>query len=154
MKHRKLVFLSAIVVMISVILLLVSGSSFLTMALDNEESVPAGTFITWAGIISLPLAIFMGIKEMRKPTNLFNSILSGGIKLTLILAILWVPISYLLAGNLSFSFSEKTSFQGGQLAMKYFWYLSFGIAIIALAILIIYWISLLFLKQKSATSED
>lgn len=68
------------------------------------------------------------------------------IRMVIVLGILWVPIAYLLAGNLSFSFSEKESFQGSQEAMKWFWHLSYGIGIGAVTVLIAYWISLLFKK--------
>lgn len=98
-------------------------------------------------MISLPLTIYWGIKELRKPTNGLNRILSGFLKVIIVLGILWVPISYLLAGNLSFSFSEKETFQGGQDAMRWFWRLSYGIGIGAILTLIAYWISLLFKKK-------
>jgi hypothetical protein len=64
------------------------------------------------------------------------------------LGFLWVPISFFLAGNLSFSFSEKGFFQGGQTAMKLFWSISFGIVFGAILILATYLISLLYHKKK------
>lgn len=130
-------------------ILLVTGSSLLTIALDDKKLIPFGTLITWAGMISLPLTIYWGIKELRKPTIKLNKILAGFLKLIIILGILWVPISFLLAGNLSFSFSEKESFQGGQVAMKWFWRLSYGIGIGAILTISTFWISLLFKKDKT-----
>ncbi|MDX1315189.1 MAG: hypothetical protein R3356_06780, partial [Eudoraea sp.] len=47
------------------------------------------------------------------------------LKILIILAVFWIPISYLLAGNLSNTFTEKAEFQGGQLAMKIFWFNSY-----------------------------
>jgi hypothetical protein len=132
---------------ITVIIILVTGSSILTIAFDSHELIPFGTLITWAGMISFPLMIFWGIKELRKPSSKLSRILSGVLKIIIVLGILWVPISYLLAGNLSFSFSEKETFQGGQDAMKWFWRLSYGIGIGAILTLIAYWISLLFKKK-------
>ena len=131
-----------------IIILLVTGSSLLTKALNSDETIPFGTLITWTGMISLPLTIYWGIKELRKPLSKLNSILSGFLKIIIILGILWVPISYLLAGNLSFSFSEKETFQGGQDAMRWFWRLSYGIGIGAILIISTYWISLLFKNDK------
>ena len=81
------------------------------------------------------------------PSRKLNRILSGLLKIIIVLGILWVPISYLLAGNLSFSFSEKQIFQGGQDAMRWFWRLSYGIGIGAILIIFTYWISLLFKKR-------
>ena len=144
MNRRKIYFFSALILTSGVIFLLITGSSLLTIALDNKQTIPLGTYITWTGMISLPLTVYWGIKELRKPSRKLNRILSEFLKIIIILGILWVPISYLLAGNLSFSFSEKESFQGGQIAMRWFWYLSYGIGLGAVAILFTYWISLLF----------
>lgn len=149
MNRRKIWFISSLIVTFSVIIILITGSSLLTTALDKSNSIPLGNFITWAGMISLPLTIYWGIGELRKPTRKLNRVLSKSLKTTLILAILWVPISYLLAGNLSFTFSERESFQGGQTAMKWFWRLSYGIPIAGLSTLLTYWISLLFKKKKT-----
>ncbi|WP_141719727.1 hypothetical protein [Roseivirga misakiensis] len=136
---------------ISVIVLLFTGSPLLTTSLTSDGSVPLGTFITWAGMISLPLTIYWGIKELRKPSSKLNRVLSELLKIIILLGILWVPISYLLAGNLSFTFSEKETFQGGQAAMRWFWRLSYGIGISAVLIVTTFWISLLFKKRKNTT---
>src|SRR5210317_2173747 len=144
MNKRKIYFYSALILTLSVIILLVTGSSLLTIPLDRDESIPLGTLITWTGMISLPLAIYWGIKELRKPSSKLNRILSGFLKIIIILGILWVPISYLLAGNLSFTFSEKETFQGGQVAMQWFWRLSYGIGIGAILTISTYLISLVF----------
>ena len=146
MKRSKIFFYFSLILTLSVILLLVTGSSLLTLALDKDNSIPLGTFITWMGMISLPLTIYWGVEEFRKPSKKLNRILSGVLKMILIMGVLWVPLSYLLAGNLSFSFSEKETFQGGQMAMQWFWYLSFGIGIGALLTLLTYWASLLIRK--------
>jgi hypothetical protein len=148
MNKRKIYFYGALILTLSVIILLITGSSLITMALISDPTIPFGTLVTWTGMISLPLTIYWGIKELRKPSSNLNRILSGFLKIIVVLGILWVPISYLLAGNLSFSFSEKETFQGGQDAMKWFWRLSYGIGIGSILTLIVYWISLLFKKIK------
>lgn len=153
MNKRKIYFYSALILTIGVIVLLVTGSSLLILALNSNGTIPFGTLITWTGMISLPLTIYWGIKELRKPTNGLNRILSGFLKVIIVLGILWVPISYLLAGNLSFSFSEKETFQGGQDAMRWFWQLSYGIGIGAILIISTYWISLLFKKDKTVANN-
>ena len=153
MNRRKIYFYGALILTLSVIILLATGSSLLTIALANDKSIPLGTLITWIGMISLPLTIYWGVKELRKPSSKLNRILSGFLKIIIISGILWVPISYLLAGNLSFTFSEKESFQGGQVAMRWFWRLSYGIGIGAILTLIIYWISLLFKKKKTVANN-
>lgn len=154
MNREKIYFYCALILTSVTIILLVTGSSLLAMALDKNKSIPLGTLITWAGMISLPSTIYWGIKEMRKPTRKLNKILSGFLKIIIALGILWVPISYLLAGNLSFLFSEKETFQGGQTAMRWFWSLSYGIGIGAILTIIVYWISILFRKNKTVANND
>ena len=149
MNKRRTYFLSALIITISVIILLVTGSSLLTIDLDIDKSIPLGTLITWIGMISLPLTEYWGIKEMIKPSNKLNRVLSGQLKALIILGVFWAPISYLLAGNLSFTFSEKETFQGGQDAMRWFWCLNYGIGIGAVLTIFTYWISLLFKKSKT-----
>jgi hypothetical protein len=148
MDKQKLWFYSSLLVTFFVIVILVTGSSLLTVPLDENNSIPLGTFITWAGMISLPLSIYWGIRQLRHPTMLLNRYLSIFLKVLLTLAMLWVPISYLLSGNISFSFAPKNSFQGGELAMKIFWIFSYGIASGTLLVLIVYWVSLLFKLKK------
>ena len=146
MNRRKIFFYSALIVTLSTLLLLATGSSLLTLAIDPNKSIPFGTLLTWAGMMALPLSLYWGIKELRKPTKTPNRLLSACIKILILLGILWVPISYLLAGNLSFSFSEKDTFQGGQAAMRWFWRLSYGIPAGVLITALLYWMSLL--KKK------
>jgi heme/copper-type cytochrome/quinol oxidase subunit 4 len=153
MNRRRIWFFSSLIVTFSTIIFLVSGSSLMMIALDDANSIPLGTFITWAGMIALPLSVYWGIKELRKPSEKLNRIISGFINIIIILGILWVPISYLLAGNLSFSFSEKETFQGGQDAMKWFWRLSYGIGIASILTIIVYWISLIFKKNKTVANN-
>jgi hypothetical protein len=60
-----------------------------------------------------------------------------------------VPVSYLLAGNLSFSFSEKATFQGGQAAMRWFWRYSYGLAVLPLTVLLLDGLTRLFRWLKT-----
>ena len=147
MSRRKVSLVIFLIVTFSTIVLLVTGSSILTIAV--VENIPLGNFITWAGMISLPLSIFLGINEFRNPSGYWSKFLSWTLKIIILLAVCWVPLSYLLSGNLSFSFNEKESFQGGQSAMRWFWRLSYGINLGAILILILYWVSLIIKKVKT-----
>ncbi len=142
-KYRTLSFLF-LLVFILVAYLLVTGSPVLTYALDEQDQIPLGTPITWIGLISLPTAVYFGIQNLRKPESNFYRFLNWILKITICLAILWAPICYLLAGNLSYSFTEKAEFQGGQLAMKIFWIFSYALAVIPILILIFHWMITLF----------
>lgn len=139
MPKSKPYFFACLLIFILVLTLLMTGSSILTVPLYEGSSIPMGTPITWMGLIALPLTIYFGVGEFRNPKKrhkLFNQLL----KFSAGYAVLWVPVSYLLAGNLSFSFSgAATGFQGGQLAMKLFWGYTYGIAILPVLLLIIHW---------------
>lgn len=146
MKNLRIWFFVALTVLTISAVLLVTGSPLLIVGLDKNDTIPLGTFITWAGMISLPLSIYLGIAELRKPSGKLNKILSGMLKICIVGAILWVPVSYFLAGNISFTFSERETFRGGQTAMKGFWGFTYGIGICSILILLGYWISRLFKK--------
>lgn len=137
MTQPKFYFFATLIIFIIVAILLITGSFVLTEPLYNGSTIPMGTPLTWIGIMSLPLAIYFGIERFRNPTDIYT-LLSRTLKFSLTLAVLWVPICYLLAGNLSFSFSEKSGFRGGQTAMKLFWGYSYGVVILPLLLLIIH----------------
>ena len=64
------------------------------------------------------------------------------------MAILWMPISFLLAGNLSFSFSGSKEYQGGPTAARIFFAFSYGIAVLSIMVLLLLSISTLSRKRK------
>ena len=146
MDKRKTYFYCSLLLTLFAVILLVSGSSLLTINLIRGSTIPLGTLTTWVGMISLPLMIYWGVKELREPTSSLNKMLSRILKVVIIFGLFWGPISYLLAGNFSFSFSDKQTFQGGQAAMLWFWRVSYGIGIGAILTVIAYWFSLLFKK--------
>ena len=103
--QRKYLFLASLIIVLVVIALLASGSPLLTVSLSQEHNVPVGNFITWIGFIALPASIYLGVKRLRYPEDNIDRIMSLVLKTLLLLSILWLPICYLLAGNISFTFS-------------------------------------------------
>ena len=148
MGNRKIWFYSSLTVLVITAVLLISGSSILIRPLSSDPYIPLGTPITWLGIISLPLSIYLGNKKFRNPSNSKSKFLSDFLKICLFLAILWAPVCYLLAGNFSNTFTEKEEFQGGQLAMQWFWRFTYGIVIAPFLIFIISLIFALFGTSK------
>lgn len=149
MNNRKTWFFGSLITLITILALLVTGSSILVEPLCSDPYIPMGTPATWIGMISFPLAIYFGIEKIRNPANSLDVYLSGFLRVTLVLSLLWAPICYLLAGNFSYSFTEKAEFQGGQLAMRWFWRFSYGIVILPLVILAVHWVFLLVTKLRS-----
>ncbi|MBO6607321.1 hypothetical protein [Psychroserpens sp.] len=148
MSARRLLFILALIVFVVTLVLLVTGSKWLVISLSDTQNIPSGTFITWLGLIALPASIILGINGLYFPKNKRDRLFKKIMLFAVILAILWVPISYLLAGNLSFSFTEKAVFQGGQDAMHWFWRYTYGIPIFSLGTFLLYGILSAFRKKE------
>lgn len=138
MSRSKILFIISLLIFLFSAFLLMTGSSVLLFELNKDPYIPLGTLITWLGIIALPMSIYWGVKNFRVPKRPIHKFLSNLLKLIILLAVLWVPISYGLAGNWSNTFTESATFQGGQLAMKIFWTLSYGIPLLAISVLLIH----------------
>ncbi|MBT8220073.1 MAG: hypothetical protein KJP00_09620 [Bacteroidia bacterium] len=141
MNQTRIKFLVTLIIRICSGTLLITGSPWLTTPLWGKHNLPFGTLITWFGIIALPLAIYLGVDQFQNPKDTLQVYLSLALKIMLAFAILWVPICFFLAGNFSFSFTEKEAFQGGQTAMQWFWRFTYGIISIPVGLLLIHWVS-------------
>ncbi len=129
MKKPKIYFFLSLCLFFLCAFLLVTASPALEYPLGENDTIPLGSFITWAGLIAMPMSIYWGSVKFRTPEGTFYKVLSTCLKVTILLALLWLPISYGLAGNMNFNFGQGSSFRGGQTAMKLFWSLSKGIPI-------------------------
>ena len=146
-KQKIYLFISLFIVAATVILL-VTGSPILTKTLSANSKVPLGNLITWAGFMALPLSIYFGVNRLYDPKKPRDKTLALLLRFSILLAFLWAPVSYLLAGNPSFTFSEKATFQGGQSAMKIFWYFSYAIVAFPLLLFIMFGsLNLMFRKR-------
>lgn len=125
MNKRKIGLIVSLIIFGLSLYLLATGSSVLLISLSNSSYTPLGTFITGLGMIALPFVFYFSIKGFRKPQSKTEKVFALLLKILIALAVLWIPISYLLAGNISNTFTEKAEFQGGQLAMKIFWFNSY-----------------------------
>lgn len=132
MKKNSILFFLFLVIFLAAAILLISGSSVLLYSINE---VPAGTPITWLGLFSLAAMIYLGIQNLQNPTSNIYQVLNWILRANILLAVLWVPICYFLAGNVSFNFSEKATFQGGQLAMRIFWIYTFSLIVLPILIL-------------------
>lgn len=148
MTKPQLYFMGSLIVLVVATILLITGSSLLTTPLYDGSSIPLGTPITWIGMIALPLSIYFGVSKFREPSQPLYKYLGPMLTFSLFTAFLWVPISYLLSGNLAFSFAEKAGFQGGQSAMKWFWGYSYGVVILPLLLLLTHWIFAMVKRAK------
>ncbi len=148
MKKPQVIFSLLFLIVIVALYLLTTGSSILLEPIDlGLTRFPAGTLITWLGLIALPSCIYFGARRMREPESKFDQFVSKSLRGILIMALLWVPISYLLAGNLSFSFSGNLQYQGGPTASRIFFVFTYGIVLSSLAITVL--LSILSLSRRA-----
>ncbi|SFR52348.1 hypothetical protein SAMN04490243_2581 [Robiginitalea myxolifaciens] len=144
---RKIYLFTCLLIIAIVLFFLITGSSVLMIALDEAGSLPLGTLLTWLGLIAVPLAIYWGNQSFRKPEKPAEIWFSRLLKFAIVLAILWVPLAYLLAGNLSFSFRGQEEFRGSDRASIWFWRLSYTTVILPVLILLSHWIYTIFRKK-------
>ena len=127
--------------------LLITGSSVLMLSLSDSSNIPLGTFTTWLGMIALPFIFYFSIVRLREPESKTDRVFALLLKILIFLAVLWIPISYLLAGNMSNTFTEKAEFQGGQLAMKIFWFNSYFTVAAPIVLAMVFGVVSLFRKR-------
>ncbi len=125
------------VLMISAVLM-IAGSSILTVAIFENPYLPLGNIIAWAGIMALPTTIYFGINNLHKPTNYFERLIKYLLLSSIILAVFWAPVSYWLSGNFAFNFTYQPGFRGNHLASKIFWSFSYFIVATPVVVLIFY----------------
>jgi len=129
--------------------LLISGAAILTKAVPFSESIPMGTPISYSGIVALSMALWLSVQNRKRHFDALGRYFHIVAVMSLMLAILWLPVSWLLAGNLSFTFTEKAEFQGGQQAMRLFWIYSGLVVMLPLAVTLLYYIIMLAQKLRN-----
>ena len=68
MKKPQILFCLALLIIIVVLYLLITGSPILLDSIDlGVVRFPAGTLLTWLGLIALPTCIYSGSRRMRTP---------------------------------------------------------------------------------------
>ena len=149
MKKKNLYLIASVSIALTCFSLLLTGSRLLTIPLDSNDTIPLGSFITWAGMMSLPLSLYFASDKLRMPTMAIHRFLSVVLKLLVGLGVLWLPLSYALSGNMAFNFTESPTFQGGQLAMKCFWTLTYSIVIGVSTVALIHVISTFIIKSRA-----
>jgi len=149
-RNRFALFLLSLFVLMVSAALLISGSAVLTYPLSESLGLPWGTIITWLGMIALPAAIYFGLRRIFTSSSNLDRAMHVSLRVFMLLAVLWLPLSFLLSGNLSFSFANKPGFQGGQLAMRIFWYYNIFVVAGPLALLLVYGILRLFSGKRTS----
>jgi hypothetical protein len=152
MTKRKILVIGVVIILVAASFLLITGSSILTKSILKNFFLPLGNLIAWAGIISLQLTIYIILNKLKRSTPVTDKILRVAIIFLIILAILWAPLCYFLSGNLAFAFTETDRFQGGQKALKFFWYFNYFLIAAPILLLVMKGI-LVFVTRKHSLPE-
>lgn len=132
--HRVFLFLSIFCFLFSLLSLLIFPS-LLTIAVGT---IPLGTFIIWAGYISMPGIFYFSISELSSPSSRFDYVFKFIWKLILIMSLLYGFVGYMLCGNWSFNFGVNEPVIFIPNASNVFWTLSYGLLIVNILFLLFF----------------
>lgn len=129
-------------------ILLLEGSPILTEPVIEGIGLPFGTLITWVGISMFPLSIVIGIRFIRKPTSQVYRFYKRVFFVFTLLGVAWGGISYLLAGNWTYTFSNDEGFRGSEQAFDIFLVYTVFVISITLLTFVIFGLHHLIINQK------
>jgi len=139
MKWRNAMLIGSLLLLVFILFLLATGSPVLTAPLDSAGRFPAGNFLTWLGMLLLPLSIYLGFFTRPVAQDPRINIFRFGLLIALVLALLWGLVAYGLAGNWQFSFSSQAEgFVGSPRASAFFWYWNYLVAGWPIFVLLLY----------------
>lgn len=102
----KLIKILALVVLLAVLTYcFVINPEVLGKEFISGSSLPSGTIITWAGLLTYSFLMFGLMK--RKPVSKLRQLLKNTLFLNVILSAVWGVISYMLSGNWAFAFKNS-----------------------------------------------
>lgn len=106
MKHIKNIVLP--ILLLGLAYLVFFQPEFLTLSINKQNTIPAGTIISWLFIVVFVLLFLFNISI--KTSNLFDRVLRFILFGNVFLAFFWGLISYSLAGNWTFNFDNESQF--------------------------------------------
>ncbi len=128
--------------------MLLEGLPFLTEPVTEGYGLPFGTLIAWVGITMFPLSILMGIRFIRNPTSEVYHFYKRVFFVFTLLGVAWGGISYLLAGNWTYTFSNDETFRGSERAFNIFLIYTAVLISMTLLTFLIFGIHHLIINQK------
>jgi len=146
--QRRVAVIMALGIIVCGAYLLATVSPWLLVEPAGLPGLPLGTLITWAGIVSLPMASLLGFHRFLNRDSRLAKISKSLMICLLVLSVSWGFVAYGLAGNWAFNFSNQTdAFQGSIAAGEIFWaYSKLIVAMTLLASATLFVLSL-FLKR-------
>lgn len=98
MKFKSIYFLFSVLIQMFVLTSLVTGSPILTMPVIEGGSLPWGNVMTGALFVLFPLN-FLIVRKGRRLHPVAERFYNTTILLSLLMGLLWLPVSYFLSGN-------------------------------------------------------
>ena len=112
LRRKSLVFLALGVFACSA-WLLATGSPWSLIEVTLAPGLPLGTLVAWAGIVALPVASLLGFHRYLDRESRLSRASRFSVLCLLVLSAAWGLVSYGLAGNWAFNFSNQSvSFRG------------------------------------------
>ncbi len=96
------------VVLLALVYLVAFQPELLTLSINKQNTIPAGTIISWLFILVFVLIFFFNTSF--KTGNLFERLLRNILIADVSLALFWGVISFFLAGNWTFTFDQQNRF--------------------------------------------
>lgn len=128
---RSLVSGSILITLLGILLLY---PSLLVAPLVKDPYVPFGNLIFWAAFIAFPIFLDNVSRGFTIPYPGMKSRIQKAFKWAVLFALLWWPISYLLAGNFSNTFQNQEEFVGSTEASQWFWGYSYFVVLFPIAL--------------------
>jgi hypothetical protein len=145
---NKVVRIIPLLILTTCLILLASGSPLLVKPIVAGSEFPFGSLIAWLGISSLPLSLLFGIHSLGEPPSRGYKVINLMLKGLTLLGLVWGLVSYLLAGNWSFSFGGSEKFQGSHEAFAVFTFYTAILVSLSLLIILVVGIHQLILRTK------
>jgi len=144
-KSRVLPYISSLV-LITCLYLVITGSPVLNMPVFKATSFPAGTIVSWIGLIALAVTIYFIFSKIPDSFIAGGRILRFAFQCFIVLAALWGFIGFFLADNWSFTFGNKSEFRGSIEASEVFMYFTALLVLLPVLLIIIAGLMSLFFK--------
>ena len=147
---RSLLRMLPLLLLVFGLVLLLSGSHLLTLPVVEGSPLPVGNLAAWLCLSMFPVSILFGIRNIRKPISRVYRFYRQAFFFCALLGMLWGLVSFQLAGNWAFAFSDQGLFRGSDTAFKIFVsYTAFtgGFSLLTFIIFLIHH-SLIHLKRK------
>ncbi|MHC1732664.1 MAG: hypothetical protein AB9888_11650 [Bacteroidales bacterium] len=143
----------SLIIFVSCLFLIVTGSPILNVPLFKESAFPLGTIVSWIGLIAFTFTIYLISNKIHRANISVHKIIRIAFGSTVILALLWGLIGFLFAGNWAFTFQNHDAFRGGIEASRCFWIFTSTLVLMPVLLFLVLVLMLLIKKSFKRTEQ-